>query len=153
MRGETARLEESLLPVLPQLPALALPYRHLDILTSQTLQPPNNKQASVDAALATLNVLTSGMPRSVLDPHLFGLATIVLIQALPADDSEIGSAVATLQQLCESKAPSNPIPCNWRPTFLSVLNAALERSDDQDKWDWSSILANGYMRIFDPTGG
>ena len=106
MRGEVARILESIEPFLPQLLLVRLSYLHIKLLSDKATETFYSAgDSAVDAAIHMVNTLDSKFTlanSSLFQHHFAGLATAALTLTLESDPQIAIDSLTSLRQYCES---------------------------------------------------
>ena len=176
MRGEVQRIEESIEPLLPQMPLVHLALLHIKILSDKAVETFYSSDTPViDAAIHTINLLrTDQQTASPLEHHFAGLAANSLILALELEPASSAEALSHLRHICET----GRLPPPWRSSINAYISSRLEahrsrgaiagpdlnrgglqhladaaiganRQTPPERIDWTTITSKGYLRAFE----
>ena len=126
MRGEVARISESIEPHLPRLPLVHLAYLHIKLLSDKAVETVySTDQPAIDGAIHTVNLLHSNTLPPIILPleyHFAGLAAAALAIAIDTDPSPVVDSLSRLRQYCDS----GRLPPAWSSPISSYITTQLE---------------------------
>ncbi|KAG8532924.1 uncharacterized protein KY384_002802 [Bacidia gigantensis] len=179
MRGEVARLDESISPLFESLPLIHLAHLHLRMLSDKAVESmsASGEQASIEAAIAAITLLSgkalSQVSPSPLEHHILALATAVLAHALPSHGKPVKDTLADLRSWCENGQahvapgwremivgainhvlakgglPAREQGAGGRDGLLGLADAAVPGNGSGTKGEWSVVMEGGYSSLFE----
>ena len=131
MRGEVARISESVEPHLPRLPLVHLAYLHIKLLSEKATETAySNDQPAIDAAIHTINILHPNVlsqSTSPLEYHFAGLSATALALAIDANPITIIESLSRLRQFCDN----GRLPPAWSSPICSYITTQLEAQQNR----------------------
>ena len=126
MRGEVARILESIEAFLPQLLLVRLAYLHIKILSDKATEGVySTEKSAIDAAIQIVDILDPKITLPNFSPfqhHFAGLAAVALTLIIETDPQAVIDPLSNLRQYCDS----GQLPPVWSSSISRYITTKLE---------------------------